>query len=41
MAHVGVLKVLEEVGLQPDYITGTSLFIDGGMTLFPGFREGG
>ena len=24
MAHVGVLKVLEEVGLQPDYITGTS-----------------
>ncbi len=25
MAHVGVLKVLEEVGLQPDYITGTSM----------------
>jgi NTE family protein len=24
-AHVGVLKVLEEVGLQPDYITGTSM----------------
>jgi NTE family protein len=25
MAHVGVVKVLEEVGLQPDYITGTSM----------------
>ncbi len=25
MAHVGVLKVLEEVGLEPDYITGTSM----------------
>lgn len=26
---------------ESDYVTGTSLFIDGGMTLFPGFREGG
>ncbi len=25
IAHVGVLKVLEEVGIQPDYITGTSM----------------
>jgi len=25
MAHIGVLKVLEEVGLEPDYITGTSM----------------
>jgi len=24
-----------------DYITGTSIFVDGGMTLYPGFREGG
>jgi glucose 1-dehydrogenase len=24
-----------------DYINGTSLFIDGGMTLYPGFTEGG
>lgn len=24
-----------------DYITGTTLFVDGGMTLFPGFRTGG
>ncbi len=25
MAHIGVLKVLEEVGIIPDYITGTSM----------------
>jgi NTE family protein len=25
LAHVGVLKVLEEVGIRPDYITGTSM----------------
>jgi NTE family protein len=25
MAHVGVLKVMEEAGLQPDYITGVSM----------------
>jgi len=25
MAHIGVLKVLEEVGIVPDYITGTSM----------------
>jgi len=24
-----------------DYINGTSIFIDGGMTLYPGFEEGG
>ena len=24
-----------------DYITGTTLFIDGGMTLYPGFATGG
>ncbi len=24
-----------------DYVTGTSLFVDGGMTLFPGFSTGG
>ena len=24
-----------------DYINGISLFIDGGMTLYPGFAEGG
>ncbi len=24
-----------------DYINGTSLFVDGGMTLYPGFTEGG
>jgi len=26
---------------ESDYVVGTSLFIDGGMTLYPGFREGG
>jgi glucose 1-dehydrogenase len=24
-----------------DYVVGTSLFVDGGMTLFPGFRDNG
>ena len=24
-----------------DYITGTTLFVDGGMTLYPGFATGG
>ena len=24
-----------------DYITGASIFIDGGMTLYPGFATGG
>lgn len=26
---------------QSDYVTGTSLFVDGGMTLYPGFESGG
>jgi glucose 1-dehydrogenase len=26
---------------ESDYITGTTLFIDGGMTLYPGFEAGG
>ena len=26
---------------ESDYITGTTLYIDGGMTLYPAFREGG
>src|SRR6476619_1787262 len=26
---------------EADYITGTTLFIDGGMTLYPGFETGG
>ena len=25
MAHIGVLQVLEEIGIYPDYITGTSM----------------
>ena len=26
---------------QADYITGTTLYVDGGMTLYPGFETGG
>lgn len=26
---------------QSDYVTGTTLFVDGGMTLYPGFRHNG
>ncbi len=26
---------------EADYINGVSLFVDGGMTLYPGFAEGG
>jgi glucose 1-dehydrogenase len=26
---------------EADYVTGTTLFVDGGMTLYPGFSEGG
>jgi glucose 1-dehydrogenase len=26
---------------ESDYVTGTTLFVDGGMTLYPGFRENG
>ena len=24
-----------------DYVTGTTLFVDGGMTLYPGFEDNG
>jgi glucose 1-dehydrogenase len=26
---------------QADYITGTTIYVDGGMLLYPGFRTGG
>src|SRR5207237_9605557 len=26
---------------EADYVTGTTLFVDGGMTLYPGFASGG
>jgi glucose 1-dehydrogenase len=26
---------------EADYVTGATLFIDGGMTLYPGFASGG
>lgn len=26
---------------ESDYVTGTTIFVDGGMLLYPGFRTGG
>jgi glucose 1-dehydrogenase len=26
---------------ESDYVTGSTIFVDGGMSLYPGFREGG
>jgi glucose 1-dehydrogenase len=26
---------------EADYVTGATLYVDGGMTLYPGFEEGG
>lgn len=26
---------------ESDYVNGTTLYVDGGMTLYPSFREGG
>jgi glucose 1-dehydrogenase len=26
---------------ESDYVTGSTLFVDGGMSLYPEFREGG
>jgi glucose 1-dehydrogenase len=45
----GRIGVAEDVGKtavwlasdQSDYIVGTTIFVDGGMTLYPGFRENG
>lgn len=45
----GRVGVTEDIGRaavwlvsdQADYITGATLYVDGGMTLYPGFRQGG
>jgi glucose 1-dehydrogenase len=37
LARAAVWLVSDEA----DYITGTTLFVDGGMTLYPGFEAGG
>ncbi|MEO8140191.1 MAG: SDR family oxidoreductase, partial [Gemmatimonadota bacterium] len=37
LARAAVWLVSDEA----DYVTGTTLFVDGGMTLYPGFESGG
>lgn len=37
LARAAVWLVSDEA----DYVTGTTLFVDGGMTLYPGFEDGG
>jgi glucose 1-dehydrogenase len=37
-ARVGIDHMTEE---KADYATGTTIFVDGGMLLYPGFRTGG
>lgn len=37
IAHVAVWLASD----ASDYVTGTTIYADGGMTLYPGFREGG
>jgi glucose 1-dehydrogenase len=37
ISPVAVLLASDQAG----YITGTTIFVDGGMLLYPGFRTGG
>jgi glucose 1-dehydrogenase len=37
IAHAAVWLASDEA----DYLTGTTLYVDGGMTLYPGFETGG
>ena len=37
IAHAAVWLASDEA----DYVTGTTLYVDGGMTLYPGFATGG
>ena len=37
VAHAAVWLASDEA----DYLTGTTLYVDGGMTLYPGFETGG
>ena len=44
--RVGVPEDIAKVAVwlasdASDYVTGTTLFVDGGMTLYPGFATGG
>ena len=48
-SRVGRVGVVEDVGQAAvflasdasDYVTGVTLYVDGGMTLYPGFESGG
>ena len=31
LAHIGILRAMEKAGLTPDYVTGTSINMDGGL----------
>jgi glucose 1-dehydrogenase len=44
--RVGVVEDIANAAVwlasdHSDYVTGETLYVDGGMTLYPGFREGG
>lgn len=39
LAHIGVLKVIEQAGLQVDYIVGTSMGAVVGMLYAAGYRD--
>ena len=44
--RVGLPEDIDKVAVwlasdASDYVTGTTLFVDGGMTLYPGFATGG
>ena len=46
LGRIGLPEDIARVALflasdDADYITGQSIFVDGGMTLFPGFATGG
>ena len=44
-ANMGIGKAitiaLGRAGAESDYVTGATLFVDGGMTLYPEFASGG
>lgn len=41
LSHAGQESVVAVASDLLDYVVGTTLYVDGGMTLFPGFATGG